>query len=824
MQPAPILPNESERLAALRRYDILDTSAEAEFDDFTRLASRICGTSIATITFVDAARQWFKSKVGLEASETPRDISFCGHAIAGREIFEVADAFEDARFRDNPFVTGDPNIRFYAGAPLVTPDGQNIGTLCVIDRTPHRLTPEQREMLTVLSRQVVRLLELRVAGRQIQWLNENLEQLVAKRTEELRESERFARASFDALSSQIAVLDGDGRILTTNRAWREFAEQNGLNWERVSEGSDYLGVCDRAAEEGAAEAATTAALIRQMIAGQRTEASFEYPCHSPQEERWFFCRITRFLGDGPVRVVLAHENITPLKQAATALAESEERFRQLAEQSSEGFWFVGLNPERVLYVSPAVEKIWGQPAGRFYQDARNWTTSIHPEDQARVQHAYEAVISGRTPRFETEYRVIRPDGSMRWVLASGSPIRDANGKIIRIGGIVKDITERKQIEGQRLRTQRLESIGTLAGGIAHDLNNALAPILMVTGLLRMQYPDATEMIDTVESSATRGANMVRQLLTFAKGVEGERLLVNPQHLLKEMAKIIEGTFPKNIQLRTKYAKKLHPILGDATQLHQVLLNLCVNARDAMPNGGTLTLEAENTKIDATYASAVPDAKPGHYVAWRVTDTGTGIPPEILERIFEPFFSTKGPDKGTGLGLSTVIGIVKSHGGFVQIDSVPGQGSTFSIYLPADVSSAVDTAVLPKVETTFCGHGETILVVDDEANVRQATRAVLTSLNFKVVTADNGVEALVQVAEKRTELRAVITDLHMPNMDGLTFVRVLKSMLPEAGIIVASGRMEEREANEFKALGVVALLDKPFTQVKLEEALKVVFPQ
>ena len=339
----------------------------------------------------------------------------------------------------------------------------------------------------------------------------------------------------------------------------------------------------------------------------------------------------------------------------------------------------------------------------------------------------------------------------------------------------------------------------------------------------MQYPNETEMIDTVESSARRGADMVRQLLTFAKGVEGERLLVDPQHLLKEMAKIIEGTFPKNIQLRTAYAKKLHAILGDATQLHQVLLNLCVNARDAMPNGGTLTLEAENAEIDATYASAVPDAKPGHYVVWRVTDTGTGIPPEILERIFEPFFSTKGPDKGTGLGLSTVIGIVKSHGGFVQVYSVPGQGSTFAIYLPADTSSATDdTTCRPKLRRAFRGQGETILVVDDEANMRQAARAVLTSLNFKVLTAANGVEALVQVAEKRAELRAVITDLHMPNMDGLTFVRVLKSMLPEAGIIVASGRMEEREANEFKALGVVALLDKPFTQEKLEEALKIVF--
>jgi PAS domain S-box-containing protein len=688
MQPASIPANESERIAAVRRYDILDTDAEAVFDDFTRIASHICGTPMATISLIDTAREWFKSTVGLEATELPRELTFCAHAILGDGIFEVPNALEDERFRDNPFVVGDPNVRFYAGAPLVTPDGLNIGTLCVVDRMPHHLTPEQREALAVLSRQVVQLLELRLAGRRIKWMNENLEQLVAKRTEELR--------------------------------------------------------------------------------------------------------------------------------------ESEERFRQLAEQSSDVFWFVGLNPRRILYVSPAVEKIWGRPADQFYDDPRTWFSSIHPGDQERIRDSYQVALSSGATRFETEFRVIQPNGTVRWVANSGTPIRNSAGEIIRIGGMAKDITDRRQAEGQRLRAQRLESIGTLAGGIAHDLNNSLAPILMVTGMLRMKYPEDAEMIDNLELSAKRGADMVRQLLTFAKGVEGERLVVDPPRLLKEMARIIQGTFPKNIQLRTTCAKDLHSVRGDATQLHQVLLNLCVNARDAMPGGGTLTLEAENTTIDSAHALMVPDAKPGPYVLWRVTDTGTGIPPDILERIFEPFFSTKGPDQGTGLGLSTVIGIVKSHGGFVQIHSTPGQGSTFAVYLPAERSSAAEVSSRGKSKPDFTGHGETILVVDDEASVRQAARAVLSSLDFKVLTAANGAEALVQVAEKRAELRAVITDLHMPLLDGLAFVRMLKGTLPEAGIIVATGRMEEREANEFRALGVDVLLDKPFTQEALEEALKVIF--
>lgn len=523
----------------------------------------------------------------------------------------------------------------------------------------------------------------------------------------------------------------------------------------------------------------------------------------------------------PKSVLIINTDITEKKRAVQAMTESEERFRQLAEQSGEVFWFVSLNPQVLTYISPASEKVLGFKPEQIYKNPDVWMEAIHVDDQPQVRQAWKDCILGATPRFDSEYRIIKPDRSVSLVLASGTPIRNTTGEIIRIGGTAKDITERKRVEGQMLRTQRLESIGTLAGGVAHDLNNALAPILMSVELMKMEYPGASDMIDMIETSAKRGAEMVRQLLTFAKGVEGARLLIQPMHLLKEMEKIVKGTFPKSIRTQASFPKDLKTILGDSTQLHQVLLNLCVNARDAMPNGGTLTLEAENVELDAAYAASVPEAKPGSYVAWRVTDTGTGIPPEIIERIFEPFFSTKGPDKGTGLGLSTVIGIVKSHGGFVRVYSVPGQGTTFTVYLPAhgEESAAVNGE---KMADGFSGNGETILVADDEPSVRQAARAVLTSLNFNVLTASDGTEALIQVAEKRSDLRAVLTDLHMPHMDGLAFVRALKRMLPDVGIIVASGRLDEREAKEFKTLGVSSVLEKPFNQKKLVEALKSVF--
>lgn len=252
----------------------------------------------------------------------------------------------------------------------------------------------------------------------------------------------------------------------------------------------------------------------------------------------------------------------------------------------------------------------------------------------------------------------------------------------------------------------------------------------------------------------------------------------------------------------------------------MLLNLCVNARDAMPGGGTLTLSSENLTIDETFVSTAPEAKIGRYVLLRITDTGHGIPADIIEHIFEPFFTTKDADNGTGLGLSTLLGIVKSHGGFVRVYSVPGRGTTFNVYLPSVPQTSGATSSISAAPCGFRGNGELILVVDDDIPILRTARSVLTALNFKVITASEGTDALIQVASKRSELSAVITDLHMPYMDGLQFLKAVQHMLPDAGIIVASGQMDEKERSEFRYLGVSGLLDKPFTQEALVKALKI----
>jgi PAS domain S-box-containing protein len=378
-----------------------------------------------------------------------------------------------------------------------------------------------------------------------------------------------------------------------------------------------------------------------------------------------------------------------------------------------------------------------------------------------------------------------------------------------------DITEKKRLEAQFLRVQRMESIGTLAGGIAHDLNNVLTPILMAIRMLREEVSSraAQEILNTLEASAHRGSGIVQQVLSFARGVEGERTVFQIKHPLSEVVTITKDTFPRSIHITHKIEKDLWPIIGDPTQLHQVLLNLCVNARDAMPNGGRMSVEAQNAIIDENYAQMQPEAKPGPYVVVTISDTGVGIPPALLDKVFEPFFTTKEIGKGTGLGLSTVLGIVKSHNGFLNVYSEVGKGTRFKVHLPAADPAQTQPVKDMPVDLPR-GQGEMILVADDEFAIREIIRVTLEANQYKVLTASDGTEAVAIYAQRAPEIRAVMVDIMMPYMDGVATVRALQKMNPEVRCMAVSGLMENDKIAEMSDNGRIAFLPKPFTTEQL----------
>jgi PAS domain S-box-containing protein len=399
-------------------------------------------------------------------------------------------------------------------------------------------------------------------------------------------------------------------------------------------------------------------------------------------------------------------------------------------------------------------------------------------------------------------------------------VRDAEGRPKSLLVINTDITEKKRLESQFLRVQRMESIGTLAGGIAHDLNNVLTPILMAIRMLRDEVTShsAQEILNTLEASAHRGSGIVQQVLSFARGVEGERTVFQVKHPLAEVVAIAKDTFPRSIHVTSKISKDLWPIVGDPTQLHQVFLNLCVNARDAMPDGGRIQIEAENALIDENYAQMQPDAKPGPYAVITIADTGVGIPPALIDKVFEPFFTTKEIGKGTGLGLSTVLGIVKAHGGFLNVCSEVGKGTRFKVHLPAADPAQTQTAreeevALPK------GRGELILVADDEFAIREITKVTLEANQYKVLTASDGTEAVALYAQRGPEIKAVMVDIMMPYMDGPATVRALQKLDPEVKCMAVSGLMDSDKIGEMSEKGRISFLAKPFTTEQLLLSLR-----
>ena len=408
----------------------------------------------------------------------------------------------------------------------------------------------------------------------------------------------------------------------------------------------------------------------------------------------------------------------------------------------------------------------------------------------------------------------RKDGSefnIDWYI---EPLRDEEGKITHFIAVQRDTTLERQLQAQLLQAQRLESIGMLASGVAHDLNNILAPVLMGAAILseRLTAKEDQAMLALMQNGAERGAALVKQILSFARGVAGNSTLAQARHLIGDVVSLAQQTFPKRIAVESSVAADLLPILGDATQIHQVLMNLCVNARDAIEEDGTITISAENLLLAEPLPLARDTVPPGEYVRIRVSDTGSGIPASAVSKIFLPFFTTKTPEKGTGLGLSTVLSIVRSHGGFLDLESEPGRGTTFSVFFPA-VSELVAETVVP-ISDQLLGRGQTILIVDDEQSILGIAREALAASGYRVVTASNGVQAARVFREKRPAV--TLLDLMMADSGGPWALQQIRALDPEARIVVMSG-LSADEADDL-APGANAFLAKPFTVLGLLAAV------
>lgn len=471
---------------------------------------------------------------------------------------------------------------------------------------------------------------------------------------------------------------------------------------------------------------------------------------------------------------------------------------------------------KILFWNKGAEHLYGWRAADALGQSAN--ELLYKQASPQMEIALQAVLE--KGEWHGELYQITQEGKSITVESRWTLVPSGTQQPQSILTVNTDITEKKQLEAQFLRAQRMESLGTLASGIAHDLNNVLTPILMTAQLLETQLQDeqSQRLLPVLIANAKRGAALVKQVLSFARGVDGKFTIVPVKHLISEIRQIVEETFPKSIEIDTDIPHDLRNLFGDTTQLHQVLMNLCVNARDAMPQGGTLKISAENLWIDENYVRMNLDAKVGFYVAITVADKGTGIPPDILDRIFEPFFTTKEIGKGTGLGLSTVIGIIKSHRGFVKVYSEMGRGTQFKVYLPAAEAMQpqhMEESELPR------GNGELILIVDDEAAIREITKTSLEAYNYKALTASDGIEAVALYVEHQNEINLVLMDMMMPSMDGPTTIRTLQKINPQVKIVAVSGVAPSDKLAKVNTIGVKTFVSKPYTVKELLQTLQAV---
>jgi len=648
--------------------------------------------------------------------------------------------------------------------------------------------------------------------------------------EAVRSMEQFNRAILDSISAHVVVLDPLGVILAVNAPWREFAEANGAQPGIVPSGTgvgaNYLEVCGKAAHEGAPGAREAYDGILDVLGGRSKGFTTEYPCHSRQKKRWFSMNVTP-LGSSRDGVVITHVDISARRLTEEALVESERRFQDLARASSDWLWEID-HERRLTYVSESMVPVLGYQPEELA--GRDMLELFPPEDRGGMEIRFHGLFQEAAPFKNLPATLLRKDGTRRQTLSTGTPILDGAGALQGFRGLDRDVTdlkaaeeEHRRLELELVQIQKLESIGRLAGGVAHDFNNMLGVILCQAEVAMMMpgskafLPYLTE----ISKAAQRSGELTRQLLAFARKQTVVPKTLDLNETIQGMLKMLGRLIGEDISLAWVRKEGLWKIRMDPSQIDQILANLTVNARDAIQGVGQVTLRLDNAVVGPDLLREHASAVEGEFVELSLTDSGCGMEPEILQHIFEPFFTTKAVGKGTGLGLATVFGIVKQNDGFILVDSAPGKGTQFRIFLPRHLPSEAEAPAEVRPEPIPTGQGQTILLVEDEAAVLEATRILLEQLGYRVLPARGPEEALVFAGSHKGTLDLLLTDVVMPRMNGRELSERVQALRPELPVLYMSGYTADILAPHGILEGGTHFVQKPASILDLAKSVSAI---